>query len=460
MKSGSWFRAAGRPVVIALAMLTLVAAASADWKEKVLYSFKGGTDGAVPVGAVVFDQHGNLYGATQNGGSSSCRSIEQCGTVYQLAPPAKQGDPWTETVLYVFKGNAGKDGASPYGGLVIDAAGNLYGTTGYGGTGNCVVLGTLMGCGTVFELSPPKQKGDAWTETVLYSFPTAKQGYVPTGDLVFDSTGNLYGAFGGGFGTTCDPSYQYCGAIFELSPPKMKGGKWTEKVLHGFSSGKDGASPNGGLILDGKGAVYGTTYGGGDESGECVGTGCGTAFELKPPARMGGTWKEKIVHRFQASQDGDNPVAGLVFDENGDLYGTTLTGGLGGGGGTVFRLTPPSKKSGAWKKTILYGFNGTGGGLDAESPVIFDSKGNLYGTTLDSGGTYYGTAFRLSPPKHEGGTWIFNLLYGFRAPPDGGQPAAGLVFDKKGNLYSTTTQGGSGNGCSFHGCGTVFEISP
>src|SRR5580692_12561561 len=215
-------------------ILALASAASAEWKEKVLYSFQGLPDGSLPVGAVVFDKAGNLYGATTEGGSSSCRSVAQCGTVYQLAPPAKQGEPWTETVLYIFKGNTSNDGASPVGGVVIDSAGNLYGTTGYGGTGNCTVLGTLMGCGTVFEMSPPKQKGGKWTETVLYSFPTPKQGFLPQGDLIFDRAGNLYGAtqFGGGFGTTCDPFYQYCGAVFELSPPKTKGGKWTEKVLH------------------------------------------------------------------------------------------------------------------------------------------------------------------------------------------------------------------------------------
>jgi hypothetical protein len=209
-------------------ILTLASAASAEWNEKVLYSFQSVPDGATPVGAVVFDKQGNLYGTTRDGGSSSCPSVQQCGTVYQLAPPAKSGDPWKETVLYIFKGNTSKDGASPYGGLVIDAAGNLYGTTGYGGTGNCVVLGILMGCGTVFELSPPKQKGGPWTETVLYSFPTPKQGFVPWGDLVFDGAGNLYGAtiYGGGYGTNCgDAYYKYCGAVFELSPPKTKGGE-------------------------------------------------------------------------------------------------------------------------------------------------------------------------------------------------------------------------------------------
>jgi hypothetical protein len=443
--------------------LSLAIPASAEWKEKVLYSFQGGTDGSTPVGGVIFDSAGNVYGATQDGGSASCRSIYECGTVYQLAPPATKGDAWTETVLYVFQGNAKNDGASPFGGLVMDSSGNLYGTTAYGGTGDCVLLGSKLGCGSVFELSPPTRKGGAWTERILYSFPNSKRGYVPWGNLVFDKSGNLYGStiYGGDGGTTCDLFYGgQCGVVFELSPPKQKGGKWTEKVLHGFASGTDGANPNGGLVLDGKGNVYGTTYMGGDQSGECAGGGCGTAFELEPPTKTGGAWKEKVIHRFQGGQDGDNPWAGLVFGENGDPYGTTLTGGANGGGGTVFRLTPPSNGSEAWKKVILYGFNGTGGGLDVESPVVFDPKGNLYGATLDSGGNYYGTVYRLRPPKEKADTWTFNMLYGFQAPPDGGQPAAGLVFDKSGNLYGTTTQGGSGAGCGFQGCGTVFQVSP
>jgi len=438
-------RRLSRPLAMFIAVVALASVASAEWKEKVLYSFQGGGDaGSLPAGGVVFDKQGNLYGVTSDGGG-----------VYQLAPPAKQGGAWTETVLYVFKGNSEGDGATPEGGLVIDAAGNLYGTTAYGGTGDCVLLGTSVGCGTVYELSPPAQKGGAWTETVLYSFPTAKQGYFPWGSLVFDGAGNLYGAtdFGGGKGTTCDPYYQYCGTVFKLSPPKTKGGKWKEKVLHSFAGGTDGANPNGGLALDSKGAIYGTTYAGG--SGDW-----GTAFELKPPTQMGGVWMEKVLHRFQGSQDGVNPAAGLTFGNDGNLYGTTLTGGTSGGGGTVFRLTPPLKKSGTWRKAIVYGFKANGDGLDLESPVVFDSNGNIYGTALDSGGSYYGTVFQLRPPKQKGGAWTFNLLYGFQAPPDGGQPAAGLVFDKTGKLYGTTTQGGSGTGCDFHGCGTVYEVSP
>ncbi len=153
-------------VNLLMTVLSLTLFASAEGKEKVLYSFQGGpNDGEYPAGGVVFDKAGNLYGATTDGGGE-CPPA-QCGTVFQLAPPAQKGDPWTETVLYIFKGNGSGDGNTPAGSVIMDAAGNLYGTTGYGGTGNCVLLGTKVGCGTVYELSPTTQKGGAWTETVL-----------------------------------------------------------------------------------------------------------------------------------------------------------------------------------------------------------------------------------------------------------------------------------------------------
>jgi len=462
------FPSVARPLAIALAVLALVSSASAEWKEKVLYSFQGAPDGSFPGGGVVFDKAGNLYGVTEEGGSGSCPPA-QCGIVYQLSPPAQKGGPWTETVLYVFKGQFYGDGSSPAGTLLIDRSGNLYGATGYGGTGRCKIFGGVVGCGTVYELSPPTKQGEGWTETVLYSFKGDKDGQLAGESLTFDAQGNIYGAtaYGGGYGSCNEPYYQHCGSIYELSPPQTKGGKWTEKVLYGFKGVKsgqqvgDGANPNGALVLDSKGAIYGTTFYGGNENGVCkygvTGIGCGTVFQLTTTQER--VWTEKIIHRFQGGNDGDNPAAGLIFGKNGDLYGTTLTGGPRGGGGTVFRVTQ-AKKSGSWNKTTLYGFDGTGGGLDVESSVIFDSNGNLYGTTLDSGGTYYGTVFRLRTPKQEGGAWTFTLLYGFHAPPDGGQPAVGLVFDKSGNLYGTTTEGGSGTACSFHGCGTVFEVSP
>src|SRR6202142_3766840 len=287
---------------IALTAMLVSTCFAASPKEQVLYSFQGGTDGLRPIGGVVFDKVGNLYGVTVNGGSNTCRGPFDCGTVYQLKPPVKKGDPWAETVLYVFKGTDHNDGASPFGGLIFDAVGNLYGTTGYDGTGPCQLFGGQVGCGTVFKLSPPTVSGGSWTETVLYNFQGDKDGQFPMGNLVFDSAGNLYGAtyYGGGFGSCNDPFFQHCGTIFELSPPKKKDGKWTEKVLYSFRNKKDGANPNGGLVFDKKGALFGTAYFGGKEGGDCRGgsggTGCCTVFKLKPPATKGGKWTLQLLH--------------------------------------------------------------------------------------------------------------------------------------------------------------------
>jgi hypothetical protein len=405
----------------------------------------------------VFDSQGNLYGVLQDYGPASCAPIgNECGAVYQLSPPAYPGDAWSETLIYKFQGKGANDGESPNGGLTIDSRGNLYGVTAYGGTGDCVLLGVKAGCGTVYEISP-KVKGGAWKETILYSFPTAKQGYLPNGNLVFDSAGNLYGAtvFGGGKGTTCDKFYGgKCGAVFKLSPPKIKGGRWTEKVLHSFASGTDGANPNGGLVLDGKGNVYGTTYGGGNESGECGTVGCGTAFEIKPPTTKVGAWTEKALYRFHG-QDGANPSAGVVFGKNGNLYGTASAGATGGNG-AVFDLAAPTGGVGLWKETVLHHFSDGNDGTSPRGTPIFDASGNLCGTAL-GGGPHRGVVFRLKPPR-PGNSWPLTVLYNLTGSPDGDHPTAALVFDSKGNLYSTTEWGGTGQ-CQG-GCGTVFEVSP
>jgi uncharacterized repeat protein (TIGR03803 family) len=439
--------------------LVLAAPASASWKEKVLYSFQGGAnEGSAPAGRVVFDAEGNLYGATTYGGLTECAIGGECGTVFQLSPPVHKGDPWNETVIYLFRGQGVNDGGVPGGGLIIDAAGNLYGVTAYGGSGDCVVLGLRAGCGTVYELSPPKEKGGTWKKTILYSFPTAKQGYVPNGNLLFDSAGNLYGAtiFGGGKGTTCDPFYQYCGAVFKLSPPKTKGGKWTEKVLHSFAGGTDGANPNGGLVLDSKGAIYGTTYAGGYEGGACGSGGCGTVFELKTPTQKGGAWVRTTLHRFGAS-DGGGPTAGVIFDGTGNLYGTTVGGGARNSPwGTVFQLAPHS--NGRWAERLLYTFQDDNDGGAPRGGLVFDSMGNLYGTATGGGTVGNGTVFRLRPGA--GGTWAFTAFYEFAVEPDGAYPAGGLIFDGSGSLYGTTQRGGSSQACGNYGCGTVFEVSP
>ncbi len=214
----------------------------------------------------------------------------------------------------------------------MDAAGNLYGTTAYNGTGQCTLLGSVVGCGVVYEMSPPSQPGGAWTEAVLYSFQGGNDGSFPWGDLVFDAAGNLYGAtrYGGGKGTNCNFLYGgNCGTMFELSPPKTKGGVWTEEVLHSFagtgqwSIAADGGNPNGGLVLDATGNIYGTTEVGGFNCPHSSEQGCGTVFELAPPGGKGGTWTETILHAFLNSPDGADPVAGLALDKEGNLYGTT-----------------------------------------------------------------------------------------------------------------------------------------
>ena len=455
-------RPASRPLLLFF-ILMVASTASAEWKEKVLYSFQGLPDGSVPAGGVVFDTHGNLYGATTEGGANSCPGIAQCGTVYQLTPPATKGDAWTETVLYIFLGKNHNDGNTPAGGVMIDAAGNLYGTTAYGGAGSCILLGTNVGCGTVYELSPPTQKGGAWRETVLYNFKGDTDGQLPIGDLVFDKQGNLYGAtqYGGGYGS-CNPSfYQHCGTVFKLSPPKTKGGKWTEKVLHGFKGGMDGANPNGGLVFDGTGAIYGTAYSGGGTS-NCYAdgiVGCGTVFQLKPPTANGGAWIENTLHRFQGGkQDTNTPMAGLTRDKNGNLYGTTAGGqNSGGDDGAVYRLSRLTNGQARWVETLIRRLS-VGDGVSPMAELTFDAIGKLFCTASAGGASGGGTIFRLEPTTD---AWIVSVLHAFTGTPDGSYPSARTTFDESGNLYGTTQQGGyTGASCGYQGCGTVFIAVP
>jgi len=446
MNPSLWFRDAGWSLVFGLVMLMVATNASAEWKEKVLHSFQGGNDGLTPAGGVVFDKAGNLYGVTNEGGSTC--SSPGCGTIFQLAPPTQKGGAWTETILYGFNGT---DGSTPVGGAIIDGNGNLYGTAAYGGSGACLLFGDNVGCGVVYELSPPTKKGGQWTYAVLYNFQGGKDALFPWGDLVFDSKGNLYGAtqFGGGKGTTCNPYFDgNCGTVFKLSPPKKKGGSWTEKILHSFAGGTDGATPNGGLALDSKGAIYGTTFSGGGQGCHCY----GMAFKLAPPAKKGGTWAEKQLHVFTGGDDGGQPSAGLISDAMGSLYGVA-GGGNVSGGGIVFRLTLVSER---WKETVLHWFSDNDEGPPLGG-LIFGSVGNLYGTT--TGGDEGAAVFRLKASKSKKDAWTLTILHMFTGVPDGIAPDAPMIFDKLGNLYSTTQRGGTG-ACYPAGCGTVFEVSP
>ncbi len=429
-----------------VAVLALTSTASAGWKEKVLYSFQGGSDGSTPAGGVVFDKAGNLYGATTDGGADNCSPMAACGTVYQLAPPAKEGEPWTETVLRVFKGKASNDGEFPAGRRHRRCLGQYLWHDGLRRSWRLRVVGYQRRVRNGLRVLPAAKKGWGMDVRNSVQFKGGNDGYNPYGDLVFDNAGNIYGStdFGGGKGTTCDPGYyQYCGTVFKLSPPKSKGGKWTEQVLHSFAAGTDGANPNGGLVLDSAGDIFGTTVFGG--SAGCQGPGCGTAFELKKPTKTGGKWTEKILHVFTGGDDGASPDGGLVLDAKGTLYGT---GGAGGtqDSGVVFQLT---QVNGRWAETVLHSFQGTKNESDPQG-LVADSLGNLYCST--------GSIVQLKPPKQKGGNWRMNVLYTFNGAPDGRNPLE-LIFGSGGALYGTTLYGGTGQSCEA-GCGTVFEAKP
>lgn len=453
-------------LVVLLCMVFMGSDASAEWKNSVIYQFQGGSDGQAPIGSIVFDRVGNLYGATVDGGAANCQPVAACGTVFELSPPEKKGEAWTETILYTFKGLQYGDGDLPTGGLVFDTQGNLYGGTAYGGTGNCTLLGSPAGCGIVYELSPPSQPGGAWTETIIYSFPTAQQGYLPQGDLVFDSAGNLYGAteFGGGYGDTCDEFYPNCGTVFELSPPQQDGGAWTEQVLHSFvGSGPqnifgDGSMPNGSLILDKQGDLYGTTFAGGYAIGECTSEqeeGCGIVFGLVHPKNNGSQWEEKILLSFNL-ENGGYPLAGVAADNYGNLYGACTAGPGHQGQGLLFELQNPGKRD-PWGEDILYEFQNGADGSGPGGPVTLARNG-LYTTTPGGGTQRGGTLVELFLASPQSDTNL-QVLYSFQVPNEE-NPQAKLVWHN-GAIYSTTQWGGGNKeNCGSYGCGVVFEAWP
>lgn len=391
------------------------------WTESVLYRFQGGKDGLAPLGSLVFDSAGNLYGSTFAGGEG--RLCEYgCGAVFELTKSS--GGSWSESVLHSFR--AGRDGLAPSASLISDRNGNLYGTTEASGAPP-----DFNGDGTVFELSP---SSGGWTETV-HNF-WAGDGAAPVAGLIFDGSGNLYGTTSGG-------GFNRYGVVFKLAP--LSGGGWLRTILYNFKGGTDGAQPVAGLIFDGAGNLYGTTSGGGTG-------GYGTVFELTPIS--GGEWTEKVLYGFKGGySDGDSPFAGLVFDSTGNLYGTTGGGGSGGNG-TVFELTPSS--GGGWVETVIYNFTGGADGADPQAGLTWDAAGNLYGTTFYSGDGA-GVVFELSPSS--GGTWTESVLYKFSGGADGSQPRAGVVFDQLGNLYGTTESGGPRRCANRHPCGVVFKLA-
>ena len=432
-------------------IICLVALAFPAAAEKV-YSFQNEGDGAIPYAGLTSDGYGNLYGTTA-GLSLDGYCQKGCGTVFEMMAPATNGGAWTYNVLYAFTMQNG-DGAFPGSGLVLDAAGNLYGTTSGGGSN--IGICQYYGCGTVFELSPNSSGG--WTETVLYAFKGGTDGQNPEGSLILDRNAALYGTtVVGGDSSSCTD----CGTVFRLAPPSVPGGAWTEQVLHRFNNFSGGFWPEAGVVAaDKSGALYGTTNEGGQGSNYCS-DGCGVVFKLAPPSKPGGTWTKTVIYRFTGEGDGGQPYAGVTFDRLGNLYGTTNTGHSNEG--AVYKLTPPAENSGAWTETTLYTCATDAGPEYSTAGVIFDKAGNVYATSESGGLRGLGDVFRLKPPATKGGPWTETTLYTFKGGKDGRWPYAGLVFGKDGALYGSTLQGGGGkcsNGAHDFGCGTVFRLVP
>jgi uncharacterized repeat protein (TIGR03803 family) len=410
--------AAAFSLTFALTFSLTVAEFAAAQTETVLYSFTNlASTGTSPQSGLVADSSGALYGTLRSGGEFGA------GTVFKLSPPTSKRKSWAETTLYSFTG--GLDGNTPAdaGRLVLDKAGNIFGTTGFGG---------LNSHGVAFELSPGA--GGVWTEKVLYNFgTTATDAEIPFLGLI-SNAGVFYGAAGEGgqFGA---------GAVFKLS---QSGSTWIETVVYSFTGGSDGGSPSSSPSFH-SGNLYGTTGSGGANS-------CGVVYELSPPQNGSTSWSETVLHSFTCLADGAYPLGGVVLDKSGNVYGTTQAGGLLPYG-VVFELAAPS-----WTETVLYNFADGSDGEFPQASLVFDSAGNLYGTTTGSGSTggNQGSVFELRPPTSSAAPWTETTLHSFTGGSDGGTPLAPLLL-RGGVLYGTTYEGGSNT--SVNG-GLVFKLKP
>ncbi len=410
-------RASAGRVLTAILLAVVATLAAHAQTFNVIYNVPGQLGGE-PWSGVTMDRSGNLFGTTFYGGNGH-------GSVYKVT---HSGSGWVASVLYTFTG--GTDGAYPYAGITIGPDGALYGTT-YGGGGT----GCGYGCGTVYRLHPPasfcRTAICSWTETVLYRFTGGPDGRAPYAGIAFDQAGNLYGTTLAGGLSTCNGGFG-CGVVYRLA---SSGGSWTQTVLHSFAGGNDGAAPRAGLVLDSSGRLYGTTAQGG-RSGQ------GIVFQL---ASSGSSWTENVLYSFTGAGDGGGPIAGLIFDSLGNLYGATANGGSGLC--KVFELTPAGS---AWSFALLYSFTYLEGANCAAS-LTLDGAGNLYGTSAGGGTFANGVVFKLTP---SGGAWTYSALHEFTGGSDGEDLYSTPVLDALGNVYATASLGGGAGG------GTVFQIAP
>jgi len=370
-----------------LGLLWLFAATAtmlAQASETVLHSFASPPRGAYSTASLLRDAAGNLYGTSSGGGSANA------GVVFRVSASGQQ------TVLHTFTGGA--DGGNPDAGVVLDSAGNLYGTTYKGGTANA---------GVVFKLDSSGQL------TVLHSFTGKPDGSNPTASVILDAAGNLYG-------TTTYGGVSDAGTVYTLDPAG------NETVLYSFTGGEDGGDPSAGVIRDAAGNLYGTTSNGGRWTE-------GVVYELSPAGQR------RVLYSFTGLGDGGYPYAGVVGDSAGNLYGTTNSGGAFGQG-VVYEVSP------AGQETVLYSFTGGADGGGPSAGVIRDSAGDLYGTTYSGGAANMGVLYELTAGGQE------TVLHSFTGKPDGSYPYAGVIRDPAGNLYGTAYWGGTAN------LGAVFEL--
>jgi len=418
--------------VMAVCAVLQSAAQARTWNLTTLYSFPGGSKGLRP-NSIIFAK-GALFGTTAGEAEASCAN-DNCGNVWKLAPPSTSGGAWAYTVILNIADRTTQL-AQPTS-VTMAASGSLFGTA-YGGGSDCG-MDELQDCGGVFELTPGS---GGWTETVLVDFGVGgSNGEGSTGQVLVNSRGDVFGTIGN--------------RAIELIPPSETGGAWTEDTLYAFGGGV-GSGYN---LVAGPGNVfYGQTAGGGAY-------GMGSVYQLTPPAVAGGAWTEETLYSFQGGTDGSNPTGPLAIGSTGTLYGTTNNGGDPTclfqqddeypGCGTVYELTPPATAGGAWTETVLYSFtDGTDGGYPANG-VVIGSGGVLYGTTLFGGGTAScyeacGTVFNLKPPAEPGGAWTESVLYAFT---DSSTVSPKVVLGAGGVLYGVTEALGASDS------GQVFELT-
>ncbi|HZP23074.1 MAG TPA: choice-of-anchor tandem repeat GloVer-containing protein [Terriglobales bacterium] len=391
-------------VVSVITLLPLHSATAQTFQ--VIHNFTNGGDGGVPPYTLAKDATGHFYGTANSGGANGD------GIVFKLIQFNSQ---WVLTPVYNFTDQDGQPGW----GVTLGPDGTIYTNASYAS-----VLGGP--CGSALRLQPsptrPASVFTTWNETLLRTYVKREDG-CPTGNLLVDSAGNVYGV-------TQSGGPNGWGTVFELMHTSSG---WTETILYSFQGGNDGGAPYSGLIFDNAGNLYGTATARGA-------FGQGVVFKL---TNTGSGWTESVLYAFQGGNDGGQPTAGLIFDNAGNLYGAAESFGSGGGG-TVFKLSP---SGGGWNYSVLTSLSGTGGPV---ASLTLDASGKLYGTTFFDGPAGYGSVFKLTP---SGGTWTYTDLHDFTGGADGGYPGGGVTLDAAGNLYGTAVVGGA------DGFGVVWEIT-